>query len=186
MLNHDILPPTNEILDSLSSHYLFPHILQLSRVTTNSKTLIDNIFSNIAVLSIISGNLTGSILNHIPQFLADPNIFLNTSYPKSNNYERGWSRFYQVNFVLDYFSVNWDNRLLSSNINTEKSYKNFLEKFESLLDTYTPLKKISKNKLKFIDEAWITPGLQKSVYIKSQFLSKFIKLKDPCKKRNPT
>ena len=43
-LNYDIHPPTNEFLDSLSSHYFLPHILQTSRVTANSKTLIDNIF----------------------------------------------------------------------------------------------------------------------------------------------
>ena len=48
-LNYDIHPPTNEFLDSFSSHYFLPHILQPSRVTTNSKTLIDNIFSNMAV-----------------------------------------------------------------------------------------------------------------------------------------
>ena len=41
------------------------------------------------------------------------------------------------------------------------------------------------NKLKFKDKLWITPGLQKSVSIKNQFLSKFIKLKDPCEKGRP-
>ena len=46
--------------------------------------------------------------------------------------------------VLDYFSIEWDNVLLSPNTNTEKFYKAFLEKFESLLDTYAPLKKFLK------------------------------------------
>ena len=54
VLNYDIHPPTNEFLDSVSSLYFLPHILQSSRVTTNSKTLIDNIFfSNRAVPNII-------------------------------------------------------------------------------------------------------------------------------------
>ena len=185
LLNYDIDPPTNEFLDSLSSNYFLPNILQNSRVTTNSKTLIDNIFSNMAVPNIISGNLTASISDHLPQFLVVPNIFFNTSYPKSNNYEKDWSRFDQENFVLDYFSVEWDNVLISPKTNIEKSYKTFLEKFESLLDTYAPLKKNSKNKLKFKDKPWITPGLQKSISIKNQFLSKFIKLKDPCKETKP-
>ena len=144
LLNYDIHSPTNEFLDFLSSHYFLPHILQPSRVTTNSKTLIDNIFSNMAVPNIISGNLTASISDHLPQFLVALNIFFNASYPKSNKYERDWSRFDQENFVLDYFSVEWDNVLISPNTNTEKSYKTFLEKFESLLDTYAPLKKILK------------------------------------------
>ena len=66
-------------------------------------------FSNIAVPNIVSGNLTASISDYFPQFFAAPNIFFNNSYLKSNNYEREWSRFYYENFVLDYFSVNWDN-----------------------------------------------------------------------------
>ena len=141
LLNYDIHPPTNEFLDSLSSHYFLPHILQPSRATTNPKTLVD-IFPNMAVPNIISGNLTASTSDHLPQYLVAPNIFFNASYPKSNNYERDWSRFDQENVVLDYFSVEWDNFLLSPNTNTEKSYKTFLEKLESLLDTYAPLKKI--------------------------------------------
>ena len=49
LLNYDIHPPINEFLDSLSSHYFLPHILEPSRVTTNSKTLKDKKFSNMAV-----------------------------------------------------------------------------------------------------------------------------------------
>ena len=117
LLNDDIHPPTNEFLDMLSSHY-FLHILHLSRVTTNTKALIDNIFSKMVVPNIISGNLIAFISDHFPQFLVPPNIFFNASYPKTNNYEGNWSRFDQENIVLYYFSVNWDNLLLSSNTNT--------------------------------------------------------------------
>ena len=120
-----------------------PHILHPSRVT-KSKTLIDNIFSNMAVPNLISGNLTASISDHLPQILVARNIYFNASYRKSNNCERDWSRFDQENFVLDYFSVNWDNLLFLSNTKSEKSYKIFFEKFESLLDTYATLKKNSK------------------------------------------
>ena len=79
LLNYDIHPPTNEFLDSLLSHYFFPHVLQPSRVTTNTKTLIDNIFYNMAVPNIISGNLTAPISDHLPQFIVAPNIFFNAS-----------------------------------------------------------------------------------------------------------
>ena len=112
LLNYDIRPPTNAFLDSLSSHYFLPHILQPSKVKSNSKILTDNTFSNMVVPNIISGNLTVSISDHLPQFLVAPNIFFNASYPNSKNYEKDWSRFDQENFVLNYFSVNWDNLLL--------------------------------------------------------------------------
>ena len=46
LLKHDYHAPTNEFLDSLTSMFL-PHILQPTGVSSSSKTLIDNIFSNI-------------------------------------------------------------------------------------------------------------------------------------------
>ena len=150
LLNYDIHPHTNEFLDSLSSHYFLPHILEPSRVKTNTKILKENIFSNITVPRIISGNLTTSISDHLPQFLAAPNF--NASYPRSNNCKNVWSRFDQENFVLDYFSVNWDNLLLSSNTNTEKSYKTFLGQYDSLLETYAPL---SPRKIQAIQKSFI-------------------------------
>ena len=61
LLNYDTYPPTNELLDSLLSHYFLPHILQPTRLISNSETLIDHIFSNMALLNILSCNLTASI-----------------------------------------------------------------------------------------------------------------------------
>ena len=74
---------------------------------TNSKTIIDNIFSNIISTGIISGNLTAKISDNLPQFLIAPEIFWNSPSNKSNYFERDWSNFNQENFILDYFSVNW-------------------------------------------------------------------------------
>ena len=81
LLNYDIHPPTNEFLDSLSSHYFLPKIIQPSKVTTNSKTLKDNIFFTMTVPNIISGNLTASMSDHFPQLFVAPNIFFNGSCP---------------------------------------------------------------------------------------------------------
>ena len=47
---------------TLFSNMFLPHIMQLARVTSNSKALINNIFSNILGPDSVSGNL-------IPQFL---------------------------------------------------------------------------------------------------------------------
>ena len=48
-----------------------------------------------------------------------------------------------------------------------------------LLDTYAPLKKINKYKLKFKSKPWITLGLQKSISVKNKVLANFINEKDP-------
>ena len=84
---------TNEFLDSLSSHLFLPHITQPTRIRDSSKTLIDNIFSNTLIENAISGNLTATISDHLPQFIILPNILSNPPSNESNIYERDWSNF---------------------------------------------------------------------------------------------
>ena len=48
-----------------------------------------------------------------------------------------------------------------------------------LLDTYAPLKRINKCKLKFKSKSWITLGLQKSISVKNKLLTNFLNKKDP-------
>ena len=55
---------TNEFIDSLVSQYLLPHILQPTRVTDHSATIIDNIFANATEYDTISGNILNQIANH--------------------------------------------------------------------------------------------------------------------------
>ena len=64
-------------------------------------------------------------------------------------------------------------------LNADNSTKINLDKINMLLDTYPPLKKINKCKLKFISKPWITLGLQKSISVKNKLLKNFINKKDP-------
>ena len=52
LLNYHIHSPTNGFLDSPSSHYFLHLIFQLTRVKSNSKKLLDNIFSNLVLPNI--------------------------------------------------------------------------------------------------------------------------------------
>ena len=90
-----------------------------------------------------------------------PNVFTNPPSNRSNIYERDWSNFDQVNFVLEYFSVDWDDILKTNEKNIDYSTVVFLIKIINSLDCYASLKKISKYKLKFKIKPWITPGFQK-------------------------
>ena len=47
LLNYNEHNQTNEFLDSLASNSFIPLILQPTRITSHSNTLIDNIFSNV-------------------------------------------------------------------------------------------------------------------------------------------
>ena len=178
LLNYDQHSLTNEFLDSLSSHMLLPHILQPTRTRNNSKTLIDNIYSKVITPNNISGNITATISDHLPNFFFVSDIFSNPPSIKLNIFERDWSKFDQKNFILDYLSVDWENLIKSNCGNVNQSFVSFLAKFNSVLDLYAPLKKISKQKLKFRNKLWRSLGLQQSISIKNHPLTKYIKLKD--------
>ena len=138
-MNYNEHNQANEFLDSPASNSLIPLILQRTRITSHSTALIDNIFSNVIDPDIISGNLTATISDHLPQFSIIPNVFGNIPSNKSNIYERDWSKFDRENFILDYFSVDWEDLLKIDELNADNSTKMLLDKINMLLDTYVPL-----------------------------------------------
>ena len=114
LFNYDQHSLTNVFFDSFSTHMLLPHIVQLTRIRNNSKTLIDNIYSNVIFPNNILGNITATTLGHLPQFLIAPDMFSNPPPIKLNIFERDWSKFDQENFILDYLYVDREN-LIKSN-----------------------------------------------------------------------
>ena len=129
-MNYNEHNQTNEFFDYLASNSFIPLILQPTRITNHSNTLIDDIFSNAIDPDIISGNLTGTISDHLPQFSILPNIFGTIPGNKSNIYEKDWSKF------------DWEDLLKIDELNVGNSTKNFLDKMNMLLDTYASLKKV--------------------------------------------
>ena len=178
-MNYNYHNPTNEFLDSLASNSFIPLILQPTRITSHSNTLIDNIFSNIIDPDIISGNLTATISDHLPQFAIVPNMFGHTASNKSNIYERNWSKFDRQNFILDYFSIDWEDLLKIDELNIDNSTQTYLEKINILLDTCASLKRIDKYKLRFKSKTWITLVSQKSISVKNRLITNFINMKHP-------
>ena len=144
-MNYNEHNPTNEFSGSLAANSFITLLLQPIRITSHSNILIDNIFSNIINPYIISGNLTtATISDHLPQFAIIPNMFGNTKINKSNIYDRDCSKFDRENFILDYFSINWEDLLRTDELNVDNSTQTYLEKINILLDTYAPLKRIDK------------------------------------------
>ena len=133
LLNFNDHQPTDEVLDSLVSNSFIPYILQPTRLTSHSKTLIDNIIYNVISHEVISGNITATISDHLPQFLLVPDVLSNPSCQKSNIYERDWSKFVEQNFVLDYFDTDWSNVLQLDlhdvNLSTTSVKNNPLKRF---------------------------------------------------------
>ena len=106
-------------------------------VNSSSKTLI---FSSMILPNIISGNLTTTLSEHLPRPFIAPNIFLNSSTPRSDKYERDLIKKTLFLIIVQLVGIIW----LASNMNVDNLFKNFIEKFDSLLNTF---EKISTNKL---------------------------------------
>ena len=119
LLNYNEHNETNEFSDSLASNSNIPLSLKSTRITSPSNTVINNIFSNFIDPDIISSNLTATISDHLPQFAIIPNMFGNRSGNKSNIYEKYWSKFDQENFILDCFSVDWEDLLKIDELNVD-------------------------------------------------------------------
>ena len=83
LLKTDKDQETSQYFDQISSNLFVPHIILPTRITPHSKTLIDNIFSNVNnFLQGKSGNLTLSISDHLAQFLSIP---LETNFKPYHN-----------------------------------------------------------------------------------------------------
>ena len=149
LMHYNEHKPTNEFLDSLASNSYLPYIIQPSQYTRHCRTLIDNIFSNVISKDIMSGNITATISDHLPQFLISPNTFADPPSNKSNVFERDWSNFDQKKFVLDYFDIDWPNILKPDEKNVNSATNNFLDTINSVLNKDAPLKKVNKYKLRF-------------------------------------
>ena len=68
LLKIDSHNDSNYFYNVLTAQNFRPLILQPSRVTSSSATLIDNIFVNNMAVSSIGGNITSTISDHFSQF----------------------------------------------------------------------------------------------------------------------
>ena len=120
--------------------------------------------------NIISGSLTASILDYFPPFLVAPNTFFQifTLIPiimKETCQDSIKKTLYLIISRLTGIIFSF---------HQTQALKNPITLSWKSLSLYLTLK------------LCLIPGLQISISMKNQFLSKFITLKDPCKKRKPT
>ena len=181
LLNADTDTAVNSFVDILSSYLLLPNINIPTRITSTSKTLIDNIFCNFSDPNFISGNLISGISDHLPQFLITSDNNYKTK-PITEYYYRDWSQFDREQFLLDYFEIDWNDTLKLYKQDVDTSFGFFITTLNNLIDKYLPVK-MSKNKRCFKKlKPWITPGLIKSMSIRDKLYSTYIHCKNPAKK----
>ena len=66
---------SNEFINMMISKSFLPYILQPTKVTDHSATVIDNIFSNVTDCQTVNGNLTTLISNHFFHILSSRKLY---------------------------------------------------------------------------------------------------------------
>ena len=145
----------NDFLDSFLVNSMFPVIYNPTRVTSNSATLIDNIFTN-NVDDISSGIIFADISDHFPIYCAhDVKIDNVTNLQNSkrdmcdNNIQKFIGLLKNTNWQID-------------NDNPSVNYDNFLNHFRVLYDQCFPkVQNIRKSRKFRRDKVWFTDSLRK-------------------------
>ena len=164
----------DEFYNLISSNFLIPHITLPTRITATSRTLIDNIYSNNQnFANAISGNLTASISDHLPQFIVVPKDETITS--KKQNVFKCEINFDKESLIADFINTNWDAVLSINQCNPNVSFDNLNNKVEEIVNKHLPLKKLSKKELRIQAKPWITRGIRSSMKRRDRLLNKIAK-----------
>jgi len=164
-------PSTNEFLNTLETNSFNPHILQPTRITDHSETLIDNIFFNSLSHHTISGNIIYDISDHLPNFLI---INKFSALPKQFKIsKRDYSNFNENEFLQDIRAIDWVNKLTSNDPSTQ--FDNFYTMLLKVVDKHIPLKQLSNKEIKQLSKPWITKGLLVSIKMKNKLYRKYLK-----------
>ena len=163
-------PHFKDYFMNMISHGLLPTITLPTRLTDNSASLIDNIFSSFSNLQMLhsSGILISDISDHFPcYYFMNCNVKLKKV--KKNIQCRKFNHENMTNLYNDLDSVDIFS-MLNNKINSDPNANyEILEKvITSLLDKHMPLRNVKFHKYKHKKTQWITKGIIKSIKFRDQ------------------
>ena len=177
-INIDILKYQRENVIDYITQYMangfIPVITLPTRVTLNTKTIIDHLFIKFPLklsdTKFLGGVLSGEVTDHLPIFL---NIYNEKrKNPKSRPLVRIYSERNYQKFNQELQSLDWE-RILEIYENTDEKYECFIKNFLSCFEKSFPLKRLSKKRNK--DKKWITSAIRVSIRHKERLYNKQIK-----------
>ena len=161
--------PTAEFLELMYSHAFTPLITKPTRVTSNTATLIDNIFTNSSRNS-FNGILLSDISDHFPIFC----INITTCVIRTDA-EFKQQREYKTKNIADFSEkmrlTNWQTVL--NTIEPQLAYSSFQNIFMQCYESCFPIKRM-KSVYKS-RKPWLSNGLIKSIKTKNQLYVKYLR-----------
>ena len=177
LLKHAKSSGVSKFLENLLSHKFMPQINLPTRITEKTTTLIDNILINNNVLNCISGNITTSISDHLPQFIVLDSL-LGTSTDESSFQflHRSFKNFNEENFSNDINQINWTFATENNDINL--GFETLLRLIDKMLDKPAPVMKCISKEQKLALKPWVTNGIKKSISVRDKLYKEMIKAKN--------
>ena len=167
----------------MMSNFLLPVITLPTKVNRDNNTLIDNIFTNHLHSDTKSGNLEINLSDgHLPSFLIMPKQNQNHQPKKHNIYTRSSKTFIKEDFIPDYNNINWVEVVDINRNDLNFSMENFLSKFNELLDTHMPLRKLTQKEFKQRYKPWISKNILTKITEKNKIFRKYLKSKNEVRK----
>ena len=183
LLEYDHDHAVKEFIDTFHSYFVFPTISLPTRITPNTKTLIDNIFVSRTFKSkCVTGNLTVGISDHLPQFLLFQNNNININ-PNEEKFYKNWKAFRIEEFKTHFQSIDWKTIMQVEVNDPNVAFTNFYENLNHLISQYLPIKKLTKKQTKRKEKPWISQGILRSIKVRDKIYSRFLKEKDPIVKK---
>ena len=170
LLNINSNSNTSDFLDSMMSVNLIPCVTMPTRVTANSATLIDHIYSTIDSDCLSSGTIVIDITDHYANFITvqTANTQNNTKQTHVTYRPFNHTNIQKFNEALQ--TADWSNVYLSEDSN--QAYNTFIKIYTQHLDQNIPIKTVRYNKYKHKSHPWITKRLLKSLKTKELLHSK--------------
>ena len=160
LLNFDTCQLTQVYVNMLSSYFILSQFIQPTRITHHTATIIDNIFISCTDQSKISGKVVHDITDHLPNFFILNKLSTFTS--KQEIYKRDYSRLNESDLLQDLQSINWHD-IFQPEDNLNLLFSSFHSHISNIIDKHAPIRKLTKNEMKYRSKPWITPGLKKSI-----------------------
>ena len=174
LLNHESHNPTNEFLNMIYSHAFRPTIDKPTRVTYNTATLIDNIFTNNLDFH-TTGIMTTGISDHCPIVLFGPPL-VKSNHSNAWQWKRNLTNTNVLALKHELERIDWDTIICGNDV--QEDYSQFINKLKTVYENYVPYKRM-KPSHRGPRNPWITPGLLKSIRTKDKLYKRY--LKNPCK-----
>ena len=171
LLNYESNESVADFLDTMCTHGFLPCTSGPTRLTSYSKTLIDNIFYSGISNDNQSGNILTNISDHLSQILFLPSKKNNNT--NSNIYQRNFKNM-DVECFQDHLKwIDWNSCLEMKLSDTNKSFDKFFTVVNDLLDTYALYKNSLWEKL-----TWLTKDILTSIKANNRLYRKFSRSKD--------